>query len=201
MIYAALILIFIGVLVVVYSLASGHAGNTVEGDKEPSGSARISGTADDAAKVNALAEEKNAVQTAVNIPPEKKEEPVGTEGPAKRIGALLERDEAVLFEDQSGMVDYESLASAFDPTLDSYKDIRRIGRGIVIIDRGGFSFSTEKQLFRFDFNRVSNIIARRSHMAVFLEKSEAVRLFLMSPENNMISEVSASYSKHREAKE
>jgi hypothetical protein len=85
---------------------------------------------------------------------------------------------AVLFEDSSGIIDYENGLTTIDPSLSEYKNLKRIGRGRFEIAKEGINFFVGKSFFRFDFYKIENAWAGKNFIAIFLKGSSVVRLFL-----------------------
>ena len=101
-------------------------------------------------------------------------------GPGSGPGRRPEQ-KAVLFEDRSSVIDYSSESGSIDPSLEKYKNIKRIGSGPCSVETGGITFYMGKKLYRYDFHRVRDIKAGKSHLALFLMGSGSVKLFIIEP--------------------
>lgn len=100
---------------------------------------------------------------------------------------------AVLYEDSSRVIDYDSGSGIIDPSLEGYKQIRRIGSGKFAVEKGGITFRTGSTLYRFDFHRLRDIKEGSRHLALFLGGSESVRLFIFDSESGAIRAATAAY--------
>lgn len=104
---------------------------------------------------------------------------------------------AVLYEDGSRAVDYGAGHGGFDPSLDGYRHVRRIGSGEFSVEKGGINFSTGRKLYRYDFHRVRDLETGERHCSLFLEGSDTVRLFIFEAAGDRIAAVRAAYMEYR----
>ena len=98
--------------------------------------------------------------------------------------------EAVMFEDRSGVIDYESGEGIIDPGMGGYKKIKRVGKGELSLDMDGFNFHVEGRLYRFDFHRIGKIYTGENYLAVLLRGSGAARLFIFEKGETYIDKIS-----------
>ncbi|HSV95531.1 MAG TPA: hypothetical protein VLM75_01210 [Spirochaetota bacterium] len=87
--------------------------------------------------------------------------------------------DAVLFEDASGLVDYEGGESSIDPSLQAYNNLKRVGSGDVEIASEGLIIRMGRATHRFDFYKVQDYRVGDNYIALYLKGSRAVRLFLV----------------------
>jgi len=100
---------------------------------------------------------------------------------------------AELYEDRSGLVDYAIRVGTIDPTLEKYKLIKRIGRGILVVHDDGLTFDQAGRMYRFDFKQISNIYSGQNYLALTLLKSSSVRLFLHQQIGEVVNLVNSKY--------
>jgi hypothetical protein len=86
---------------------------------------------------------------------------------------------AVMFDDRSNIIDYESGVGVIDSTLAKYKSIKRIGKGRLEADSDGLNFFLGEKLYRFDFHKVYDIWSGNNYVALPLKGSSNVKLFLI----------------------
>jgi hypothetical protein len=86
---------------------------------------------------------------------------------------------AVMFDDRSNIIDYESGGSMIDSTFTKYKSIKRIGKGQLETDSDGLNFFLDEKLYRFDFYKVYDIWSGSNFVALPLKGSSTVKLFLI----------------------
>ncbi len=101
--------------------------------------------------------------------------------------------EAVMFEDRSGVIDYESGEGIIDPGMGGYKKIKRVGRGELSLDMDGLNFHVDGRLYRFDFHRIGTIYTGENYFAVPLKGSGAVRLFIFEKGDTYIDKIRNYY--------
>ncbi len=101
--------------------------------------------------------------------------------------------EAVLYLDNSGLVDYEGRTSVIDPTLERYARMKRVGAGNVEIAKEGLNFRYQKNLYRFDFIRISDIHFGENYCALSIKGSDTVRLFLFMDGREFINRLNREY--------
>ncbi len=104
---------------------------------------------------------------------------------------------AVLFEDNSRIIDYSSETVSIDPGRAGYKKIRRIGSGRLSLEKAGISFHLGKKLYRYDFHRVRDIKTGRAHMALFLAGSDSVKLFIFNAGSSAANMVADAYGDYQ----
>lgn len=97
--------------------------------------------------------------------------------------------EVVMFEDNSGVIDYDSGVGIIDPGFSGYKKIKRVGIGELILDRDGLNFYVEDRLYRFDFHRISRIFTGENYFAFPVKDGGAVRLFIFEKGNGLIENI------------
>ncbi len=85
---------------------------------------------------------------------------------------------AVLFHDGAGLVEMDGTVRIIDPTLEKYRDLRRVGPGRIDIVKGGINFTIEKNLYRFDYQKIENMRLGENYAAIFLRNSPSVRVFI-----------------------
>lgn len=91
---------------------------------------------------------------------------------------------AVFYEDESGNVDYSVPSSEIDPSLETYKKIRRIGEGIISSKQKGINFHIDKKLYRFDFHRISELNRGHDYIALKLTGQKPVKLFIFKQDTS-----------------
>jgi hypothetical protein len=86
---------------------------------------------------------------------------------------------AVLYEDSSRVIDYASESGTIDPSLEKYRKIRRLGSGHIALEKEGISFYMGKKMYRYDFHRIRDLKIGERHIALFIGGSESVKLFIV----------------------
>lgn len=86
---------------------------------------------------------------------------------------------AILFDDRSDMINYDSGSASIDYSIEGYKNIKRIGSGNLSVDRDGLSFYLGDSLYRFDFHRIFDVWGGDNFIALSLKGSGTVKLFLL----------------------
>mgnify|MGYP005840021499 CR=1 FL=1 len=99
---------------------------------------------------------------------------------------------AVLYEDASGLVDYEAGESAIDPTLEAYSRLKRMGEGEVQIAAEGLILRAGKAVHRFDFYKIRDYKVGDNYIALYLRNSRSVRLFLVDENLEFRFEIQAA---------
>ncbi len=99
---------------------------------------------------------------------------------------------AVLYEDASGLVDYEGGESSIDPTLEAYSRLKRIGEGEVQIAAEGLIVRAGRATHRFDFYKIRDYKLGDNYIALYLRNSRAVRLFLVGENPEFRFEIQAA---------
>lgn len=98
--------------------------------------------------------------------------------PEPRRGTAGSGSMAVLFNDGAGLVEMDGTVRIIDPTLEKYRDLRRVGSGLIDIVKDGINFTIEKNLYRFDYQKIENMRLGENYAAIFLRNSPSVRLFI-----------------------
>lgn len=106
--------------------------------------------------------------------------------------------EAVMFEDSSGVIDYDSGEGVIDPGMSGYKKIKRIGQGELRLDMDGLNFYVDGRLYRFDFHRIGTIRTGENYLAIPLKGGTAFRLFIFEKGNAFIHSVSDYFYKSKQ---
>ncbi len=115
-------------------------------------------------------DEKSVIEEIPEEPPAEKEEEVN-EGNSNKFNATL-------FEDASNVINYDSGDAVIDPTSAAYKRIHRIGSGVVMCDDAGITFDMNGEIFRFDFRKIYDLWMGKNYVALPMENSKSVKLFL-----------------------
>jgi hypothetical protein len=202
MLYLSLALIFLGILIFLYSIIvdtkKRHEEPREESAPVPPDAAAMKRAAGEGAGTKPLPEtgfperqarprEEAADAPRVKRPPRSVPvtPPAARRVPPVRQPAPVPRPEpmAVLFEDSSHVIDYGNESVSIDPSLEGYKNIRRMGAGRLVVEKGGLSFYQGKKLYRYDFHRLRDMKSGKGHLALFLEGSESVKLFIIEPES------------------
>ncbi len=95
----------------------------------------------------------------------------------------------VMFEDNSGVIDYDSGVGIIDPGFSGYKKIKRVGTGELTLDRDGLNFYVEDRLYRFDFHRINRIFTGDDYFAFPVKDGGAARLFIFEKGNDLIENI------------
>lgn len=106
-------------------------------------------------------------------------------------------DTAILFEDSSGVIDYENGYGTIDPTRDRYRNIKRRGMGEITLEKAGISFHVGKKLFRYDFHKISSLKTGRNYIALIPEGESPVKLFIFTEPGPVISRVADAFVSYR----
>lgn len=106
------------------------------------------------------------------------EEPVKAEESAPAVKADSQVY-AVLFDDKSNLIDYNSGGSSIETSISTYNNIKRIGRGKVQVDDDGLSFYMDDKFFRFDFHKVYDVWSGPGFIALPLKGGSSVKLFII----------------------
>jgi len=94
--------------------------------------------------------------------------------------------DAVLFDDSSSVIDYDSSTGIIDPSLEKYKSIKRIGSGSFIVEKEGVSFYVDTKLHRIDFYKISRIKTGDNYLALFTSGGGSVKLFLFANNSQIL---------------
>ncbi len=103
---------------------------------------------------------------------------------------------AVMFDDRSNIIDYESGVGAIDSTFSRYKSIKRIGKGRIESDFDGINFYIDEKLYRFDFHKVYDIWSGPGYIALPLKGNSTVKLFLIENSPGFPDKVEADYKEY-----
>jgi hypothetical protein len=104
----------------------------------------------------------------------------------------------VLFDDRSSVIDYRNGFGSIDPSLKEYKNIKRMGNGRFLLDREGINFYMENKQFRFDFYRINEMVSGNNYIAAFIKGSQAVKLFVVENETELIERVQLKFHEYNE---
>ncbi len=190
MVYLSLALIFLGILIFLYSIILDSKKR--RGDNARRAPAEMTRREDGERLSRKAAAAGNTRATGPAAPGagiKRHAAPGG--GPGAAAG-----DQAVLFEDSSRIIDYGSETGSIDASLQGYKKIKRIGSGKLMVEKGGITFFMDKKLYRYDFHRVRDLKPGSRHLALFLHGSKAVKLFIVEPESGIISAVNDAYHEY-----
>ncbi len=100
---------------------------------------------------------------------------------------------AIMFDDRSNIIDYESGVGVIDPTFSKYKSIKRIGKGKIESDYDGLSFYIDEKLYRFDFHKVYDIWSGLNYVALPLKGNSTVKLFIIENSPGFPDKVEADF--------
>ncbi len=210
MLYLSLALIFLGILIFLYSIM-------LDAKKRREATAHTPADAPPPSALKEKAIEKRPVAPVrKSIPPEgggatqterggrsplagtvsRQDEPrPRRSGPAVQAAPSGPQAElkAVLYEDSSRVIDYASESGTIDPSLEKYKKIRRLGNGHVAIEKEGISFYMGKKMYRYDFHRIRDLKTGERHIALFISGSESVKLFIFETGSAPITAIGDAY--------
>ena len=120
----------------------------------------------------------------------------------KRENAAVLRNEAIdyvsaiMFDDRSNIIDYESGEGVIDSTFSKYKSIKRIGKGKIESDYDGVNFYLDEKLYRFDFHKVYDIWSGANYVALPLKGSSTVKLFIIENSAGFPCKVEADFKEY-----
>ncbi|HPS85924.1 MAG TPA: hypothetical protein PLY36_04220 [Spirochaetota bacterium] len=103
---------------------------------------------------------------------------------------------AVMFDDRSNIIDYESGVGVIDPTFSKYKSIKRIGKGRIESDYDGVNFYLDEKLYRFDFHKVYDIWSGSNYIALPLKGNSTVKLFIIENSAGFPGKVEANFKEY-----
>ncbi len=86
---------------------------------------------------------------------------------------------AVLFDDRSNLINYNSAENFIETSISGYSNIKRIGRGKVQVDDDGVSFNMDEKFYRFDFYKVHDVWSGPGFIALPLKGGSSVKLFMI----------------------
>ncbi|HPS57670.1 MAG TPA: hypothetical protein PK514_06135 [Spirochaetota bacterium] len=113
-------------------------------------------------------------------------------GPASESGSV----NAVLFDDRSNMIDYDSGSAVIDVSIEGYKNLKRVGSGNLAVERDGLSFYLGDSLHRFDFHRIFDVWSGDNFIALPLKGSGTVKLFLMEKGSGLPEKVEKYFQEY-----
>lgn len=113
--------------------------------------------------------------------------------PAVLKGSREKQIHAVLFDDRSNIIDYESGTGVIDSTFARYRSLKRIGSGTVESDHDGVSFFLDGKLHRFDFHKVYDVWSGQNYIALPLKGNSTVKLFIIENSAGFPEKVEADY--------
>ena len=100
---------------------------------------------------------------------------------------------AVMFDDRSDIIDYSSEIGTIDSTFLKYRDIKRIGKGVIESDSDGISFYLDEKLYRFDSHRIYDIWCGENYLALPIKGNGAVKLFIIENSTDFSYKVEADF--------
>lgn len=201
MVYLSLALILLGILIFLYSIILDSKKRREGHTPFAPGDSMARGSAGRLSRRNAAASQKTRGAGPDNAAAGAKRSPgsglAGAAGPGNGPvpGEQIEL-QAVLFEDSSNVIDYSNESGTIDPSLQGYRKIKRIGSGTLSVGKGGVTFFMGKKLYRYDFHRVRDLKQGSRHVALFLQGSKAVKLFIVEPGSGIISAVNDAYREY-----
>ncbi|OHD66150.1 MAG: hypothetical protein A2176_07865 [Spirochaetes bacterium RBG_13_51_14] len=209
MLYFSLSLIFLGILIFLYSfaldakkrreesslrLAGAAVGNTTE--FAPAGKRKVKPVRNTGVfgKKEAMARTDSGQTERGNV--DERSARDGQAAPPRQAVTSPAEQKAVLYEDSSHVIDYGNESGRIDTSLDGYRSIRRIGSGRITVEKGGINFYTGKKIYRFDFHRISDIKSGSGYLALFTEGSETVKLFIFESGVGAVDSISGAYRQY-----
>ncbi|HOP63659.1 MAG TPA: hypothetical protein PK358_03915 [Spirochaetota bacterium] len=113
---------------------------------------------------------------------------------AETAGALSVS--AVLFNDRSNLIDYDSGGSSIGASVAAYKSIKRMGAGELLVDDDGLSFYMDDRLHRFDFHKVYDVWSGPGFVALPLKGGSSVKLFMIEGAPDFPDRVEVYFQKY-----
>jgi len=104
---------------------------------------------------------------------------------------------AVMFDDHSGIIDYDSGEGIIDSTFNGYKNIKRVGSGELLLDIDGLNFYLEGRLYRFDFHRLSRFWTGKNYIAIPVKGRDSVKLFIIYGGESLIKTAEYYFNESR----
>ena len=210
MLYLSLVLIFLGILIFLYSILLDAKRRREAPARTPAGDPAPAALKEKAPEKRPAAPvRKSAAPAGGGMTPEERG------GTSPLAGAGARQDEprtrraerpvqaapsgqqaglkAVLYEDSSRVIDYASESGTIDPSLEKYRKIRRLGSGHVAIEKEGISFYMGKKMYRYDFHRVRDLKIGERHIALFIGGSESVKLFIFESGGAPLTAIGDAY--------
>lgn len=208
MLALSLVLIALGLIIVVYSIVvdtrsrrmiSQEKAHQLEGaslHREPKASPADS-AADSVDSINEKKASPPAKATGEDVPHSSKPSREAHEA-INKPRSEVEQSPAVLYEDGSGIIDYDRATGMIDTSIEGYRRIRRVGDGAFSIEWGGITFRLGKKRYRYDFNRLSNMKTGDAHVALFLKGDDKVKLFIFKQADGMAAAALNAYRRFLE---
>jgi len=103
---------------------------------------------------------------------------------------------AVLFDDKSNLIDYDSGITNIEPSVPALKSIKRIGRGKVQVDDDGVSFYMDDKFYRFDFHKLYDVWSGPGFVALPLKGGSSVKLFMIEGAPDFPDRVEVNYQEY-----
>ncbi|PKL38118.1 MAG: hypothetical protein CVV44_13200 [Spirochaetae bacterium HGW-Spirochaetae-1] len=100
---------------------------------------------------------------------------------------------AVLFDDHSSVVDYQHRKGVIDPGLTEYRNIKRIGRGRLLVEKEGINFKIDSKLFRFDFFKLDQFYSGDNYIALKIRGREEKKLFIFENGKEAVPGIKEGY--------
>ncbi len=104
---------------------------------------------------------------------------------------------AVMFDDHSGIIDYDSGEGIIDSTFKGYKNIKRVGSGELLLDTDGLNFYLDERLYRFDFHRLSRLWTGKNYIAIPVKGGDSVKLFIIDGGESLIKTAEDYFNESR----
>lgn len=114
----------------------------------------------------------------------------------RSVYAADSRVYAVLFDDKSNLIDYDSGVTSIEPSVSALKSIKRIGRGKVQVDDDGLSFYMDDKFYRFDFHKVYDVWSGPGFVALPLKGGSSVKLFMIEGAADFPDKVEVYYQEY-----
>jgi len=103
---------------------------------------------------------------------------------------------AVLFDDKSNLIDYDSGVTIIEPSVSALKSIKRVGKGKVQVDEDGVSFYMDDKFYRFDFHKVYDVWSGAGFIALPLKGGSSVKLFMIDNAPDFPGKVEVYYQEY-----
>ena len=103
-------------------------------------------------------------------------------------------EKTILYNDESGSVEYSADTLVFDDDLSKYEKMKRLAEGRAAIEGSGISLRTSQGFFRFSFDAFTNIVFGKNYVAVFIKSSESVKLLLFGEDVRAVSLLEKAYN-------
>jgi len=106
---------------------------------------------------------------------------------------------AALYDDRTGNIDYRKLKNVVAPLDGLYKNMKRIGKGHLLLDEDGLSFYMDGRLYRIDFHKIEDLFAGDDYIALPLKGSDSVKLFLLEGNSDFPSQAFKNFQEYLKA--